>query len=160
MKKISPREGERWSNLGGFSLRSPRRSPKRFKIVRANEGRACWSKKTRRGPRGRARRDDERWAREQRGRGGGGLPYRTNRRAVKSIARYFAPPRAASFRREILLTSFRVPWTQPPSSLPFSFNDPASSSKILFSSLLFDEIHFLSRANRKDDTIIQGRGLV
>lgn len=53
--------------------------------------------------------DDERWAREQRGRGGGGLPYRTNRRAVKSIARYFAPPRAASFRREILLTSFRVP---------------------------------------------------
>lgn len=61
--------------------------------------------------------------------GGGGLPYRTNRRAVKSIARYFAPPRAASFRREILLTSFRVLRTSP-SSLPFSNHS------------LLSEIHF------------------
>lgn len=59
--------------------------------------------------------EDETRAKEEGGRrkvdeGGeeSGLPYRTNRRAVKSIARYFAPPRAASFRREILLTSFRV----------------------------------------------------
>lgn len=52
---------------------------------------------------------------------GGGLPYRTNRRAVKSIARYFAPSRAASFRREILLTSFRVFWSHPSThALPFS----------------------------------------
>lgn len=74
--------------------------------------------------------------------GGGGLPYRTNRRAVKSIARYFAPPRAASFRREILLTSFRVLRTSP-SSLPFSNHS------------LLSEIHF-----RRCVEIIGGERLV
>lgn len=59
----------------------------------------------------------ERWPGTRRGEAKGGLPYRASRRAVKSIARYFAPPRAASFRREILLTSFRVSRTQPPSFL-------------------------------------------
>lgn len=109
----------------GVSLRSLGRSPKRFKIVRANEGRTCWSK-TRGTTKGR------------RGRG----PYRTNRRAVKSIARYFAPPRAASFRREILLTSFRVLRTSP-SSLPFSNHS------------LLSEIHF-----RRCVEIIRGERLV
>lgn len=52
----------------GVSLRSLGRSPKRFKIVRANEGRTCWSKtrgttKGRRG-RGRAALSDEPASRE------------------------------------------------------------------------------------------------
>lgn len=69
------------------------------KIVRADEGRVVEDEVAVRS----AKRWDVRRA---------GLPYRANRRAMKSIARYFAPSRAASFQRKILLTSFCVFWSR------------------------------------------------
>lgn len=69
------------------------------KIVRADEGRVVEDEVAARS----AKRRDVRRV---------GLPYRVNRRAMKSIARYFAPSRAASFQRKIFLTSFCVFWSR------------------------------------------------